>query len=80
MPPPNATAPVPPQFHCYFLLWLPQVLLTIKPGEDLRDDETLVSPNRVFELGFFNSSSKSSSKHYSWEYGSRMAQTRNSFG
>ncbi|KAM3714036.1 hypothetical protein ACJW31_01G301000 [Castanea mollissima] len=51
-------------FHCCFLLSLSQAKDTLKPGEDLRGAKTLVSSNGVFELGFFNSSSSSSSNHY----------------
>ncbi|KAF5482134.1 hypothetical protein F2P56_002725 [Juglans regia] len=53
-----------PIFHCCFLLWLCQARDTLKPGEDLREAETLISLNRVFELGFFSSGGTPSSSHY----------------
>ncbi|XP_030550005.2 G-type lectin S-receptor-like serine/threonine-protein kinase SD1-13 isoform X1 [Rhodamnia argentea] len=34
------------------------------PGQDLRDNKTLVSSNKVFELGFFNTGGSSSSNYY----------------
>ncbi|KAG6723882.1 hypothetical protein I3842_03G229300 [Carya illinoinensis] len=51
-------------FHCCFLLWLCQARDTLKPGENLGENETLVSSNGVFELGFFSSGGTSSSSHY----------------
>ncbi|KAG6723883.1 hypothetical protein I3842_03G229400 [Carya illinoinensis] len=51
-------------FHCCFLLWLCQARDTLKPGEDLREAETLVSLNGVFELGFFSSRGASSSSYH----------------
>lgn len=51
-------------FHGCFLLWLSQAKDTLIPGDELKETETLVSSNGVFELGFFSSSGTSSSHNY----------------
>ena len=40
---------------CNFFFFSSKALDTLKPGENLRDKETLVSAGKVFELGYFKS-------------------------
>ena len=44
---------------CYFLMSFSHALDTLKPGEILYSNETLVSAREVFKLGFFSFSESS---------------------
>ncbi|KAK9269297.1 hypothetical protein L1049_001068 [Liquidambar formosana] len=49
---------------CSFFFLSSRALDTLKPGENLKDNDTLVSSGGVFELGFFSPRGYSSSNHY----------------